>query len=119
MDAEAHVLDDPLGYGTTDADLTLMRPAIAREAGDLMKAMAHEGRLAMLCLLAERERSVTELEAILDQRQAAVSQQLARLRADKLVTTRREGKVIYYSLASERAREIVLTLDRLFGNPVG
>lgn len=86
----------------------------AGEASDLLKAMAHEGRLMILSLLAERERSVTELETILALRQPAVSQQLARLRADNLVSTRREGKLIYYSLVSNQARELVKTLSKLY-----
>lgn len=86
----------------------------ARDASDLLKAMAHEGRLIILSLLAERERSVTELETILALRQPAVSQQLARLRADNLVATRREGKLIFYSLVSKEAREMVSTLSRLY-----
>ena len=86
----------------------------AGEACDLMKAMAHEGRLVILALLAERERSVTEIEHALSLRQPAVSQQLARLRADDLVAARREGKVIYYSLASDHVREMIATLGRMF-----
>lgn len=67
----------------------------ARDASDFLKAMSHESRLLLLCLLAERERSVTELEEILSLRQANVSQQLARLRLDGLVDTRRDGKAVY------------------------
>ena len=58
-------------------------------------------------MLAEGEKSVTEIERALDLRQPTVSQQLARLRADGLVATRRDGKAIYYSLASEEARVIL------------
>ena len=86
----------------------------ARDASEFLKALAHEGRLVILCLLSERERSVTELESILDLRQPSVSQQLARLRADNLVQTRRDGKNIYYSLASEEARRIVAVVHDLF-----
>ncbi len=88
--------------------------ASAREASDLLKALAHEGRLVIIALLAERERSVTELENLLDLRQPAVSQQLARLRADHLVTTRREGKLIYYSLASNAAADLVNLLAKIY-----
>ena len=77
----------------------LMRKA--RKASNFLKALSHENRLPLLCLLAERERSVTELENILSLRQSAVSQQLARLRYDGMVDTRRDGKTIYYSLANE------------------
>ena len=74
----------------------------ATRAANLLKALAHESRLMILCILAEGEKSVSELEDILNLRQPTVSQQLARLRADGLVSTRRDGKTIYYSLASER-----------------
>jgi DNA-binding transcriptional ArsR family regulator len=79
----------------------------AHRATDFLKALAHESRLMMLCILAEGEKSVGELEEILSLRQPTVSQQLARLRADGLVATRREGKAIYYSLASEEARMVI------------
>lgn len=79
----------------------------AKRASDFLKALAHESRLMILCILAEGEKSVSELEDILSLRQPTVSQQLARLRADGLVTTRRDGKAIYYALASEDARVII------------
>lgn len=83
-------------------------------ASDLLKAVANENRLLLLCLLAEGEKSVTELESILELRQPTVSQQLARLRADNLVNHRRDGKTIHYSLASEEVREIIGLLYRMF-----
>ena len=83
----------------------LMRKA--RKASDFLKALSHENRLLLLCLLAERERTVTELENILSLRQPMVSQQLARLRLDQLVTTRRDGKAVYYSLANDDVRRIL------------
>jgi DNA-binding transcriptional ArsR family regulator len=86
----------------------------AKRATDFLKALAHENRLMILCLLAEGEKSVSELERILDLRQPTVSQQLARLRADDLVSTRRDGKVIYYGLASEDARTIIGTIYDVF-----
>ena len=79
----------------------------AKRASDFLKALAHESRLMILCILAEGEKSVSELEEHLGLRQPTVSQQLARLRGDGLVTTRRDGKTIYYSVASEEARTIV------------
>jgi DNA-binding transcriptional ArsR family regulator len=79
----------------------------AKKASDFLKALAHESRLLILCMLAEGEKSVTEIERLLALRQPTVSQQLARLRMDGLVATRREGRVIYYSLASEEARVIL------------
>ncbi len=79
----------------------------AKRASEFLKALAHENRLMILCILAEGEKSVSELEDLLALRQPTVSQQLARLRADGLVSTRRDGKTIYYSVASEEARTIV------------
>jgi DNA-binding transcriptional ArsR family regulator len=89
----------------------------ARNATDLLKAVGHESRLIILCMLAEGERSVTELESILALRQPTVSQQLARLRADRLVETRRDGKTVYYSLASDPARQVVELLYDLYCAP--
>ncbi len=86
----------------------------ARAASDMLKALAHETRLMILCMLVEGEKSVSELEALLDMRQPTVSQQLARLRADRLVNTKREGKTIYYSLASEEARQVIEVLYKLY-----
>jgi len=79
----------------------------AKRAADFLKALAHESRLLILCILAEGESSVSELEQQLSLRQPTVSQQLARLRADGLVSTRRDGKAIYYRVASDEARVIV------------
>ena len=79
----------------------------AKRAADLLKALAHENRLMILCILSQGEKSVSELEQILSLRQPTVSQQLARLRTDGLVTNRRDGKTIYYSLASDEARVVV------------
>jgi DNA-binding transcriptional ArsR family regulator len=86
----------------------------AKRASDFLKALAHESRLMILCILAEGEKSVSELERLLSLRQPTVSQQLARLRADGLVSTRREGKIIYYSLASAEARVIIGAIYDLF-----
>lgn len=88
----------------------------AREASEVLKAFAHEGRLMILCHLAAGERSVTELERLLAQRQAAVSQQLARLRLEGLVTTRREGKTVYYSLADARTRRVLDAVLAIFAD---
>src|SRR6478735_12101733 len=92
----------------------LMRKA--RKASNFLKALSHENRLLLLCLLAERERSVSELENILSLRQPMVSQQLARLRLDQLVTTRRDGKAIYYSLANDDVRQVIAVIYDIFCN---
>ena len=86
----------------------------AKRASDFLKALAHESRLMILCILAEGEKSVSELEDILSLRQPTVSQQLARLRADGLVSTRRDGKAIYYTLASEEARVVIGAIYDVF-----
>jgi DNA-binding transcriptional ArsR family regulator len=86
----------------------------AKEATDFLKALAHEGRLIILCRLADKECSVAELEEMLSARQAAVSQQLARLRLEGLVSTRREGKTIYYSLSDHRVRRSIKLIYELF-----
>ncbi len=86
----------------------------ARAVSRFLKALSTEYRLLLLCLLAEGEKSVSELERALGLRQPAISQQLARLRAERLVVHRRQGKSIYYSLASvEPRREIALRHDLL------
>lgn len=86
----------------------------AKEAADFMKALAHEGRLMILCHLLEGEKSVSELEALIGARQAAVSQQLARLRLEGLVTSRREGKAIYYSIEDDRTSRLIDALQGMF-----
>ena len=86
----------------------------ARKASDFLKALSHENRLLLLCLLAERERTVTELEGLLSLRQPMVSQQLARLRLDQLVTTRRDGKAMYYSLANDDVRRVISVIYDIF-----
>ena len=86
----------------------------ARRASNFLKAISHEGRLMILCHLASGEKSVTELEQLLSARQAAVSQQLTRLRMEGLVTPRREGKTIYYSLAGDRPKRIMEVMYDLF-----
>ena len=83
-------------------------------ASNFLKAISHEGRLMILCHLVTGEKSVTELEELLSARQAAVSQQLARLRLEGLVTPRRDGKTIYYSLTDDRPRRMLETIYELF-----
>jgi DNA-binding transcriptional ArsR family regulator len=89
----------------------------AERAAEFLKALSNKHRLVVLCLLAERERTVGELEEILRIRQPTLSQQLARLRAEALVETRREGKHIYYRLASDETREVIGLLYSMFCNP--
>ena len=79
----------------------------AEMVSELMKTLAHPKRLLILCQLVEGERSVGELARLLDMREAAVSQQLTLLRKDKLVTTRREGQTIWYSMPREDVRALL------------
>jgi DNA-binding transcriptional ArsR family regulator len=86
----------------------------AMEASNFLKAISHEGRLMILCHLASGEKSVTELEELLSARQAAVSQQLSRLRLEGLVSPRRDGKTIYYRLTDDRPKKIMEVVYDLF-----
>ncbi|MDF1803120.1 metalloregulator ArsR/SmtB family transcription factor [Thalassovita sp.] len=86
----------------------------ATNASNFLKAVSHEGRMLILCHLVTGEKSVTELEELLSARQAAVSQQLSRLRLEGLVTPRREGKAIYYRLADDKPRRILELVYDLF-----
>ncbi len=104
-----------LGDGLDDVQMRLMIEK-ALTAAEFLKALAHEGRLLILCHLASGEKSVTDLERLLHYRQAAVSQQLARLRLEGLVKYRRDGKTIYYSLVDERSRRVIELVYDLFCN---
>lgn len=88
--------------------------AHAEDAAGLMKALGNESRLMILCLLAEGERSVGELDAIMPLSQSALSQHLARLRAQGMVETRRESQTIFYSLARGPAERIIHLLHDIF-----
>ncbi|MGH1454934.1 MAG: metalloregulator ArsR/SmtB family transcription factor [Paracoccaceae bacterium] len=89
----------------------------AQSAAAYLKTLAHEGRLMILCHLGSGEKSVGELESLLEIRQAAVSQMLARLREEGLVTTRRDGKTIFYSLADDKTNQVIQLLYNLFCAP--
>ncbi len=89
----------------------------ATEASNFLKALSHESRLMILCHLVSGEKSVTELEALLSARQAAVSQQLARLRLEGIVQTRRDGKAIYYSLKDDRVERVIALVADMFCPP--
>ena len=91
----------------------------AKRATDFLKALAHEARLMILCYLASGEKSVKELEDLLSLRQPTVSQQLARLRIEGFIESRRDGKMIYYSLADDRAKVMVEQIYEMFCKPRG
>ena len=106
---------DPLP-GAAGPDPAMAEDVVGRadEAANYLKALGHEGRLMILCHLIDGEKSVTELESLLASRQAAVSQQLARLRFEGLVKARRDGKVIYYSLSDPKTARMIGLLGELF-----
>ena len=86
----------------------------ATNASAFLKAISHEGRLMILCYLVSGEKSVTELEDLISARQAAVSQQLSRLRLEGLVIPRRDGKTIYYRLADDKPKRVLEVVYDLF-----
>jgi ArsR family transcriptional regulator, virulence genes transcriptional regulator len=86
----------------------------AEQASRLLKALANDRRLMILCLLAEGERSVGDINALVDLSQSALSQHLAVLREEGLVQTRRDAQTIHYRLADGPAREIIGVLHRTY-----
>lgn len=86
----------------------------ADEATRLLKSLGNEQRLMILCLLAEHERPVHELHALLDLSQSALSQHLAVLRNEMMVQTRREAQSIIYALAPGPAATVIETLHRIY-----
>ena len=89
----------------------------ATNASAFLKAISHEGRLMILCHLVSGEKTVTELEDLISARQAAVSQQLSRLRLEGLVIPRRDGKTIYYRLADDKPKRVLEVVYDLFCSP--
>ncbi|VVE88454.1 ArsR/SmtB family transcription factor [Pandoraea bronchicola] len=104
----------PVGRASVSADVAPLDIArlrtAARDATALLRALANEDRLLILCQLTQGELSVGELEAQLDIRQPTLSQQLAVLRTEALVRTRRDGKRIYYSVADGEVLAVLACL---------
>ncbi len=89
--------------------------ANAAEASRLLKLVANDRRLMILCrLLAEREMTVNAIAAAIDLGQSALSQHLARMREEGLVTFRREGTTLYYRIADARAERMLACLNEMF-----
>jgi len=86
----------------------------ASQAVAALKVLANEDRLLLLCQLSQGEMCVSEMEEALGIRQPTLSQQLGVLRAEEVVTTRRQGKNIYYSVADAALLEILAVLYRLY-----
>jgi ArsR family transcriptional regulator, virulence genes transcriptional regulator len=89
----------------------------ASTASCLLKVLASESRLLILCQLIDGEKSVNQLEELVGMRQSALSQHLAILRRERLVSTRRKAQFIYYALASDEAKTIMATLYDLYCAP--
>ncbi len=98
-----------------DIDLADMHKA-ADQACRLMKVLANSDRLMLLCQLAQGEKCVSELEELLGIVQPTLSQQLTVLRNEELVTTRREGKNIYYQISSPQALAVMQVLYKTYCN---
>lgn len=86
----------------------------AHRAAHLLGSLANEKRLMLLCQLVEGEKSVGALAEALDLSQSNVSQQLAILRKDGLVQTRREGQTIFYSLKGDEAKRVIEVLYGIY-----
>ncbi len=88
--------------------------AHSQRATIVLKSLANERRLMILAYLAEGEKSVTELEQLVDLSQSALSQHLARLRRDGIVATRRKAQMVFYSLNNDDAETIMGALDHAY-----
>lgn len=113
------LLGEPGKDSPTDADTAATDDLVGR-AGDcanFLKALGHDGRLMILCHLMSGPKSVTALENLLESRQAVVSQQLARLRFEGLVSARRDGQTIYYSILDPKVTELLGVLAKMFKKP--
>ncbi|OOH87909.1 ArsR/SmtB family transcription factor [Comamonas kerstersii] len=101
---------------TNSLDLASMR-SHASEAVSMLKLLGNEDRLMLLCQISLQERTVTELEQLTGITQPTLSQQLGVLRREGLVSTRREGKFIWYQLADARALQLMQVVHQLFCGP--
>lgn len=106
----------PMTDITNGLDLASMR-AHASEAVNMLKLLGNEDRLMLLCQISLQERTVTELEQLTGITQPTLSQQLGVLRREGLVSTRREGKFIWYQLADARVLQLMQVVHQLFCGP--
>jgi DNA-binding transcriptional ArsR family regulator len=109
-------LDGATMPDTANIDLDTMRASADRTCS-MLKTLSNPDRLLLLCQIADGERCVSDLEEALDIHQPTLSQQLGVLREEGLVTTRREGKRIYYSIASSEAMAVMQVLYEQFCTP--
>lgn len=110
------VVERPTDRANAEAnavDLTQLRSAAAQASG-LLRLLANEDRLLLLCQLTQGEKNVSALETLTGIRQPTLSQQLGVLRNEHVVETRREGKQIYYRLSNEEVEAVLMTLYSLF-----
>ncbi len=98
----------------SQAELAQELKAHAREASQLLKALANESRLMILCSLAQQELNVSQLNERLDLSQSALSQHLAWLRREGLVQTRRDAQTIFYSLQGSKAKQVIDVLQSIY-----
>ena len=96
-----------------ELDTQKMRAGAAR-AAIMLRVLANEDRMLLLCQLTRGEACVSELEKLLEIRQPTLSQQLSVLRAEAIVSTRREGKKIFYRVSDARAIAVLQTLNILY-----
>ncbi|WP_435979135.1 ArsR/SmtB family transcription factor [Psychrobacter sp. DM4] len=99
------------------ANLATQMQAASKQASKLLKSLSHPDRLLLLCQLTQGEYCVGDLEQLVGVGQPSLSQQLGILRKDELVATRREGKQIYYSIASDDALAVLQLLYQRFCAP--
>ena len=108
--------NEPMTDITNSLELASMR-VHASEAVSMLKLLGNEDRLMLLCQISLQERTVTELEQLTGITQPTLSQQLGVLRREGLVSTRREGKFIWYQLADARALQLMQVVHQLFCGP--
>ena len=87
---------------------------VASHACELLKAMANEWRLMILCQLAEGEKTVSELQSLLGLSQSALSQHLAILRREKIVRSKKQAQSVSYSLTGDEATKVMESLHDIF-----
>ena len=107
-------INDDSNDSATPKDFAEQMQQASMQASQLLKSLSHPDRLLLLCQLTQGEYCVSELESLVGVGQPSLSQQLGILRKDELVTTRREGKQIYYSIASDDALAVLELLYQRF-----
>ena len=98
----------------SEASENLTESDIIRRTTDIFRAIGHEGRLKILYNLIQSEKTVSMLERALPYKQAAISQQLDRLRFSGIVNCRREGKMVYYKVANKNIYNLLTTIRDKF-----